>query len=166
MRVYLFRHATAIPPGTPGYAEEERPLTEAGHAQARAAAAGLKRLKIVPDALVSSPLRRAMETADEAARVFGAASVKALAALRPETPPAEASLALRPWASQEHVILFGHEPHMSLWLAELVAPGGLRCDFKKAGVACVELDRVPPPPGSGTLRWLMTPKALAKIGNA
>lgn len=165
MRVYLFRHAAAVPHGTPGYAEDERPLTPEGHTQARDAAAGLKRLNVEPGAILTSPLRRAVETAEEAAQVWSSSlPIKTLEALTPEAPAKQTSLALKAWASQDALILVGHEPHLSLWLAELVAPGGLRCDFKKAGVACVELDQVPPPSGSGTLRWFMTPKALAKIG--
>jgi len=37
--------------------------------------------------------------------------------------------------------------------------------FKKAAVACVELEKIPPPRGSGTLRWHLTPKQLALIGS-
>lgn len=165
MLVYLFRHATAVPHGTPGYTDEQRPLTPEGQTQARDVAVGLARLKVEPAVLLTSPLRRALETAEEAARAWaGPLPIKTLEALMPETPPQQTSLALKSWAAQAQLVLIGHEPHLSLWLAELVAPEGLRCEFKKAGVACVELDRVPPPSGSGILRWLMTPKALARIG--
>lgn len=165
MRVYLFRHADAAPRGSPGYPDDgQRPLTAAGRAQARAVAAGLLRLKVRPDLIVSSPLRRALETAEEAARVWDGCAVEMVEALQPETPPRRTSQALTPFAARAHLVLVGHEPHMSAWLAELVAPGGLRCDFKKAGVACVEIAQVPPPAGSGTLRWFMAPKILEKLG--
>ena len=42
----------------------------------------------------------------------------------------------------------------------------MRCLMKKGGVASIELERVPPPRGSGTLRWLMNPKHLALISHA
>ncbi len=165
MRLYLFRHAAAVPHGTPRYLEDERPLTPDGHAQARKVAAGLQRLNVEPGLILTSLLRRAVETAEEVAQAWPSPlPIKTLEALMPEAPAKQTSLVLKAWASQKELILVGHEPHLSLWLAELVAPGGLRCDFKKAGVACVELDQVPPPSGSGTLRWFMTPKALAKIG--
>ena len=165
MRLYLFRHADAVPRGTPGFSEATRPLTPEGLAQARGVGRGLKRLKAHPAVVLTSPLRRAVQTAEQAARAWPALpAITTLDALLPEAPPQETSRTLRAWAGADELILVGHEPHLSLWLAELVAPGGLRCDFKKAGVACVEIDRVPPPAGSGTLRWFMTPKMMGKLG--
>jgi phosphohistidine phosphatase len=166
MRCYLLRHAEAVPRGTPGYRHDaQRPLTEAGHEQAREVAAGLKRLKIPVDVVVTSPYLRAQQTAEHVIRSFGLGSVEELAALEPEANPQLASNALHAWARHQHIILVGHEPHMGSWLSWLVTEDGdLRCLFKKAGVACVELDRVPPLKGGGTLRWLLTPKQLALIG--
>jgi phosphohistidine phosphatase len=110
---------------------------------------------------------RAAQTAEHLARVFGLTSaVRELDALHPEGTAADASMALRGLSMHEHVMLVGHEPHLSTWLASLVSPDeGLRVLFKKAGAACVEVDRVPPPRGAGTLRWLMTPKQLTLIAN-
>ena len=167
MRLYLFRHADAVPRGTPGYARDaQRPLTREGHLQARQVAQGLKRLKVAPGLILTSPYVRAVQTAEEARAVFGSrVAVKTLDALRAEANPQETSLALRGVGRHQALILVGHEPHISAWLGGLVAgSGGLRCLFKKAGVACVEVEHAPPPAGSGTLRWLMTPKQLALIG--
>ena len=167
MRCYLLRHADAVPRGTPGYrSDAQRPLTKEGEAQARAVAAGLARLSIPVDAVVASPYLRATQTAAPVAQVFTlAGGVQKLAALQPEADPRSTSAALVGYSGAQHVVLVGHEPHMSAWLSWLVVQqGALRCDFKKAGMACVEIDRVPPAQGSGTLRWFMTPKQLACIG--
>src|SRR3989338_5996789 len=167
MRCYLLRHAEAVPPGMSGSRSDvERPLTPEGHAQARAAAAALQRLKIPVDAIATSGIARAAQTASPVARAFELRrAMVELAALRPEARPGDSSRALREFSDREHVVLVGHEPHMSAWLAVLVAgDGGLRCDFKKGAIACVELERVPPAQGSGTLRWFLTPKQLALIG--
>lgn len=59
MRLYLVRHAEAAA-GTP---DELRPLTPGGRQQARALGADLREAGVVPDAIVTSPLRRARETA-------------------------------------------------------------------------------------------------------
>lgn len=169
MRCYLLRHAEAVPHGAPGYPNDaERPLTEEGHAQARALAQGLKRMRLPVDAVVASPYLRATQTAAPVAKAFHlAGAVRTLAALQPEADPPATAAALADYARQEHIVLVGHEPHMSTWLSWLVVEAGtLRCVFKKAGVACVEIGRVPPSKGSGTLRWFMTPKQLMLIGKA
>ncbi len=169
MRLYLLRHAEAIPRGTAGYAQDAaRPLTDEGRRQARQVAKGLQRLGVPAEVIVASPYVRAAQTAEEVARVLAFEEpVRTLEALRAEAKPRETSAALAALASHDHVVLVGHEPHLSAWLAELVAgEDGLRCVFKKGGVACVEVERVPPPRGSGTLRWLMTPKQLDLIGAA
>ncbi len=169
MRLYLMRHAAAVPRGTPGYAQDmQRPLTEEGHEQARSVAKGLKRLHADVDLIVTSPYLRALQTAEQVAHVFGPRmTVKELDELRADVSPRETSIALKALAAHEQIVLVGHEPHLSTWVGELVADhGGMRCFMKKAGVACIEIDRVPPPQGSGTLRWLMTPKQLTLIGEA
>ena len=169
MRLYLMRHATAVPPGTPGFAHDaQRPLTEEGRMEARRVAAGLKRLGIPVERIVTSPYVRAVQTADEVARVLGPRlAVQEVDELRAEEAPAQASLALKGLGTHAHVLCVGHEPQFSAWVAELVAThGAMQCVMKKAGVACIEIERVPPRQGSGILRWLMTPKQLTLIGKS
>ncbi|MBI4343150.1 MAG: phosphohistidine phosphatase SixA [Candidatus Omnitrophica bacterium] len=167
MRLYLMRHATAVPRGTPGALRDaQRALTDAGREEARCVGQGLRRLKLEIGLIVTSPYVRAAQTAEEVARALGVrAPVRELDALRSEVEPRETSVALRGFAGHERLLCVGHEPHLSAWLSELVAgPGGMRCVFKKGGAACVEIEQVPPPSGSGTLRWILTPKQLALIG--
>ena len=169
MRLYLLRHAIAVPHGTPGYTQDaKRPLTDEGRAQALQVGQGLKRLNIAPDLVVTSPYLRAAQTAEHVTQVLQPRlPIKELEALRVEAKPSETSAALAAFAGHDRLLLVGHEPHLSAWIAELTAGrGGMRCLMKKAGVACVEIERVPPPAGSGTLRWLLTPKHLTFIGTA
>ena len=63
MKLLLIRHATAVPSGTPGIPDDERPLTAKGKKKFRLAARGLARIVRRPDALLTSPLPRALETA-------------------------------------------------------------------------------------------------------
>ena len=59
------RHAIAVDPGEPGIETDEvRPLSSKGIKRTRKAARGLKRLAVPFDALLTSPLRRARQTAD------------------------------------------------------------------------------------------------------
>ena len=169
MRLYLIRHAEAVPHGTPGYGQDgQRPLTAQGEQQAIDVAKGLKALAVPLQVIAVSPYVRALQTARALHRVFEERLLlKELPALRSEVDPKEASAALKAFAAEEHVALVGHEPHLSSWLSLLVAgrTDALRCQFKKAAVACVEVERVPPPAGSGTLRWFLTPKQLRLIAH-
>src|SRR5262245_47043847 len=66
MRLYLIRHAEAEPADEPGgISDADRRLTEVGHAQSRAVAAGLRRRGVRLNVLVTSPLVRAHETAED-----------------------------------------------------------------------------------------------------
>lgn len=167
IRLYLMRHATALPHGTPSFREEDRPLTEEGRQEARAAAEGLKRLKIRPDAAFTSPYLRARQTAEEVLPLLcPGVLLKEIPSLRSEANPRETSQALK-GLNGKHLIFFGHEPHLSRWAAELVDPDAqAQLLMKKAGVACVETRQLPPSVGGGILRWLATPKQLALIGKA
>src|SRR5438876_271220 len=70
MKLLLLRHAAAVPRGTPGAPDDERPLTPEGKAKFRVAARGLVRVTRRPDVLLTSPLPRARVTAEIAARAF------------------------------------------------------------------------------------------------
>ena len=161
------RHAVAVPPGTPGYLRDaQRPLTEEGLRQAERVARGLQRLGVVFDAVATSGLVRAVQTATRVARVYGwREPFDELDALTPEADPAMTSLALKAFKGRAQVLLVGHEPHLSAWLGLLIGgPAGARCQMKKAAVACVEIEHAPPTAGSGVLKWLLPPKPLSLIG--
>src|SRR5919204_6466934 len=70
MRLLIIRHAIAVPRGTPDMADDQRPLTPKGRKRFRRAARGLAAILKRPDALLSSPLPRARETADIAAKAW------------------------------------------------------------------------------------------------
>jgi phosphohistidine phosphatase SixA len=107
---------------------------------------------------------RAAQTADPIGRVLKLA-VREWPLLQSEVEPRQTSRGLKELGDAGAAVFVGHEPHLSGWIADLAAgPQGMRCVMKKAGAACVEIGEVPPPAGSGTLRWLLTPKQLALIG--
>jgi len=63
VRLLIIRHAIAVDPETAGVDDAERPLTEEGSNKWRAAAQGLATILDPPDALLTSPLLRARQTA-------------------------------------------------------------------------------------------------------
>jgi phosphohistidine phosphatase SixA len=127
MRLFLVRHAEAAP----GEPDELRPLTPAGRAVARDL--GERLATEQPDAVVSSPLLRARETAEQIARAAGLT--------------AEADERLAPGATAHDVkavvgdrghtvIAVGHQPDCS---AILLALSGRELDFAPGAVHEVQL---------------------------
>ena len=162
MRVLFVRHPKAVPHGTPGVAEDDRPLTEEGEAAFRQAAAGIVLLVDRPEALFASPLPRAWRTAEILAEAWGK--------VRPrEAPPlaggsfVDVAELLEGFDADATVVLVGHEPHLSGVLARfLAAEGGEHLPFRKGGAGLVELRGAPSQGGS--LVWFMPPKVLKRLG--
>lgn len=65
--VLLIRHAEPVPVGTPGYADDDRPLTDAGRGAAAELAYELEGYELT--AMYSSPYARALETLEPLARL-------------------------------------------------------------------------------------------------
>jgi 2,3-bisphosphoglycerate-dependent phosphoglycerate mutase len=68
LTVFLVRHAEPVLPGTPGFDEFSRPLTESGAQDAKAL---FHEIWSQPDAVYSSPMRRAMQTVQGFAEARG-----------------------------------------------------------------------------------------------
>jgi phosphohistidine phosphatase len=163
MKVVLIRHAAAVPKGTPGILDAERPLTSAGKVKFRAAARGLSRIMPRPNVLLTSPLPRAQETAEIAAQVF-----------KPIEPGIEPALAdqdvdgivaaLKNHPPDATVALVGHEPVLGALLARMLGSGQAeRLAFKKGGAALVDLPDGPSTPGR--LIWFLDPHVLRTLAN-
>ena len=164
IELYLIRHAIAAERG-PNYPDDrERPLTSEGIARFKAAVEGLKDLDVKIDIVLTSPLVRASHTAELlVAGVAGKPRLETLDALAPGGRIAQVLEAITKFAKRSrHIALVGHEPDMGELAARLLRSRGT-IEFKKGAVACLEMDGAMPT-GPGTLKWLVPPRALRKIG--
>ena len=161
MKLLLVRHAAAVPRGTPGIPDDERPLTPKGKAKFSAAAKGLARIARRPDVLLTSPLPRARATAEIAARAFKRIEPTIEPALAHESLDGiVAALGAHPASAT--VAIVGHEPTLSALLARMLgAAHGERLAFKKGGAALVDLPDGPS--GGGLLIWFLKPKVLRAL---
>ena len=156
MQIYLLRHAIAEN-ARPGQADAERALTNEGREKLRrvlkrAAAAG-----VAPDEILSSPLRRAVETAAVAAESLGyQGQVVKTRALGLDASPYDAWEEIRTRKDQRAILLASHEPLMSNLVAFLLDSPALQVDMKKAALVRVDCDRFGPQP-RGVLKWMLTP---------
>ncbi len=162
---FLLRHGDAVDRATGGYArDEDRPLTERGEQEARAAAAALRALGAEIDQVISSPLTRAEQTARIVAEIIRPARGRMIErALAPGGSPEAVVAALADTADEGAVLLVGHMPDLGelagwlLWGDPLAA-----LSFRTGGLCRITVS-APPQPG-GDLRWFLPPKVLRKLG--
>src|SRR5450759_1558890 len=92
MHLYLVRHGIAMGREDPNCPPDtERPLTPKGMKRTQAAALGLRAMKIKPDAVLTSPWLRAVQTAEIFCEAIGFSSKKIIRsdALKGTATPAE-----------------------------------------------------------------------------
>ena len=158
MQLFVVRHAIAED-ATPGQDDESRELTEDGERKLKKVVKGLRNLDVVFDRILTSPWRRATQTA------------MLLQPLCDEPPLSTDLLAQSPKAEllaliaelNETTAVVGHEP----WLGELVAwlafgdtRHGEALQLKKGGVAWLEGNCVP---GEMMLRAILPPSIVRHV---
>jgi len=167
VKLLIVRHADAGDSeefARTGKSDDQRPLSDKGHEQMRAAVHGLKKLVPSADLIVTSPYTRARETAEIVRGQYGKVELEASRTLEPEVEPSEFEAWLRAQRDHEVVIAVGHEPHLSTlatWL--MTGSDDSRVELKKAGACLLVFDKRAKK-GSGLLRWLMGPKELSALG--
>ena len=164
IELFLVRHAIAAERG-PNYPDDrERPLTSEGIARFKLAVEGMKQLEVTVELVLTSPLVRASHTAELlVAGLGGKPRLETLDALAPGGRPAQVLDSVARYAKRaRHIALVGHEPDLGDLAARLLRARG-SIEFKKGAVCCIELDGAMPA-GPGTLKWLLPPRALRKIG--
>jgi phosphohistidine phosphatase len=156
MEIYLLRHGIAED-AAPGMPDADRALTTAGRQKLRRVLTRARAAKVEPDVILSSPYRRALETAAVAVETLGySGKVVQTGALTPDANPHETWEEIRAHKTETSLLLASHEPLMSSLLAFLLNTPALLVDFKKAALARVDCDRFGPEPHA-TLKWLLTP---------
>jgi len=164
MKLYLVRHGIATDQiGGSIRNDAQRPLTDEGKSETTAVARGLKRLGILPEVILTSPLTRACQTAEIIGSVLESKSgLRVVDALAPAGKLSDLYKALKDYERADEIFLVGHEPDMGRLVATLMWAGPeLEIPFQKAAVCRVDISSVPPNQ-PGTLEWFMPPK-LAKL---
>jgi phosphohistidine phosphatase len=153
--LYLLRHADA---DTPAPTDDARPLSDKGHAQAIRVARFCEAHDMQVALVLSSPLRRAHETAQPVAEALRAELVIA-PWLASGMQPQAAFEELRAYRAQESVMLVGHEPDFSQLAAYLLGlPTNNAIHIRKASLALLELDIFRA--GAATLQFSLSCKLM------
>jgi phosphohistidine phosphatase len=161
MQIYLIRHADAVPLGENNIqVDEDRPLTEAGQAQAKTIGTGLQRKGVGLQLILTSPLLRARQTVEGMLKGWSGTppEVQVCDELTPGKKPRKLARMLRE-LHREPVALVGHEPDLSTWAAWVIGSKKAQLALAKAGVAHISCNDGPSK-GAGTLLQLLTPDWL------
>ncbi len=164
MKVHLFRHGIAIDrDDSASPAEADRFLTPKGIAKTEAAARGLRALGIKPSLILTSPLLRAVQTAEIVCNALRhpVKKLRHTDALKPEAKPTELFDELSKIKSDE-IICVGHAPNLDEVIAYVVGSYSAVTSLKKAGIASLEIETFSPPRGS--IVAIYTPRALRLLG--
>ena len=165
MKLLIIRHGPAGDSDAwagEGRDDRLRPLTPEGKKEMREAVAGLARLVSKIDLLASSPLVRALQTAEIVAAQYQA-RVVTLDSLAPDRDSEEVVQWLRERRSIPTIALVGHEPHLSTLVGYLLAGKQVSfLDLKKGGACLLDLGETPTP-GHGILKWLLRPRELRRL---
>lgn len=157
MELILVRHAEAE--SGAGYPDDAlRPLTRPGRKMQEKVAMGLHKIGVRPHRVLSSPRRRALETAEITAHVLGCGEPHELPVLDGGHDLGALVDALGRFDPEKMLVCVGHEPDMSTWAAGLLAdrqPVAIR--FRKSGVLGLRFDGAAAP-GAGELLYFYRPK--------
>lgn len=157
MKIYLLRHGIADN-GRPGQPDSERELTEEGRDRLRETLAVARKADVAPSLVISSPYKRAVETATLAIDVLGIAShLERSPALEPGSSPEAVWNLIRMNRTEEELLLVGHQPLFSACTGYLLAAPNLLVDFKKGAMVRIDVMSFGPAP-RGELKWLLTSK--------
>jgi len=115
----------------------------------------LSAFKVQVDVIVSSPLKRALQTAQFVGTEMGyEAKVEISPALGLDASYADFQQLLAKYADREGVLMVAHNPNCFQFLGRLITGnGGASIRMRKGSVARIDLDRHPP-----QLQWLIDPR--------
>jgi phosphohistidine phosphatase len=179
MNLFVLRHASAGTRRTNPKVDVKRPLGKDGKRHCIHLANVLNALTINFDLIVSSPLKRSLQTAQLVATEIGyEAPIIASKALAPEATFAHFQRLLHECAAYENVMVVGHDPNITSFLVHLLfgqngADNGRAYDrtrsdetarqptrirLRKGSLARVNMQR-----GPATLQWLLDPRIVKAL---
>jgi phosphohistidine phosphatase len=153
MDLILLRHGKAEDTNPGG--DSARELTGKGRQQARRQAKLLKQAGMLPEIVLTSPLARARQTADEFCETSGVPGAVIQGWLACGMAPETALRELAGFREFKRVAIVGHEPDFSGLIAWLLGAPGAAVRVKKGAIACLKIN---PPSRHGTLKYLIPPK--------
>jgi phosphohistidine phosphatase len=164
MFLYFLRHASAGQSLISPKKDEKRGLDKDGIEQCGYIGRALAALGVQVEIIVSSPLKRATQTAALVGNEMGHEGKLVMEnALRPQANFTDFQKMLEKYSRQDSVLVVGHNPSLGEFLGRVISESGCEAvvELKKGAVAKVEMRR-----NSGSLSWCITPRILRALYTA
>jgi phosphohistidine phosphatase len=162
MNLFILRHASAGMRRPNPLIDSKRPLDKEGKKHCIQLAHVLNALDIQFDLIVSSPLKRCLQTASLVGTETGyEAPILSSTALAPEAALKDFQKLLRDNSDRENLLVVGHNPNLTSFLGALiVAPTSpeAKVRLRKGSIARVVLTR-----GPATLQGLLDPRTVRAL---
>lgn len=163
MNVYLLRHASAGTRRINPLLDVKRPLDKEGKQSCLQLAHVLNALNVQFDLIVSSPLKRSMQTAALIGTETAYDGQLLLSnALAPAAAFPDFQRLLHECEAHENILLVGHDPNLTSFAGSLLVPQANRVSaqlrLRKGSLARINLDR-----GAGVLQWLLDPRTIRAL---
>jgi phosphohistidine phosphatase len=161
MELYLLRHGVAED-GNAHIPDAERALTNEGRRKLRQALESASAAGLAPSLILTSPLKRAVQTAELAQDVLKYKSqLLRTKALAPGATVEQVWDEVRVHRDERSLLLIGHNPLFSELSGYLLGSNDLQVDFKKGAILRIDLEHFPHKP-KGVLRWYLTAKLASR----
>jgi phosphohistidine phosphatase len=160
MNLYILRHASAGTRRANPLIDVKRPLDKEGKQQSLLVGRFLSTLNVQFDRVVSSPLKRALQTASLVGNETGYdAKIDISPALSPDAGVQKFHDLIRSLEKYDNVLVVGHNPNIPVFFGSLLAPSArINTRLRKGAIARIDCTRMP-----GTLHWLVDPRILRGI---
>jgi phosphohistidine phosphatase len=162
MNLYILRHASAGLRRTNPLLDVKRPLDKEGKKHSLQLAYVLNALDIQFDLIISSPLKRSLQTAAMIGTETGyEAPIQQSEALAPSATVKDFQKLLREISNHENVLVVGHNPNLTTFLGSLLVPASnpeAKIRLRKGSIARVVLTR-----GPATLQALLDPRTVRAL---
>jgi phosphohistidine phosphatase len=165
--LFILRHGDAGRKIAAGSTDAKRALTVAGQKEIADISKSLKDLGIKINLVITSPLKRAQETATIVAKTLKVQSkMQEWNELTPEANRIKLYGKLSSYKQDASILIVGHNPYLSEMISEIISEDkNGHIDLKKGGVARIRITSSNPA-FKGELKWLITPRLLKRLSKS
>ena len=164
MNLFILRHASAGTRRVNPLLDLKRPLDKEGKRHCLHLGMILNAMNLSFDLIVSSPLKRSLQTAQLVGTETGYESKILISnALAPTATLEQFQRLLRECAQYESLLVVGHNPNITTFVGALIGTpvgetAGPRVRIRKGSLARLTMQR-----GPATLQWLMEPRIVRAL---